>query len=337
MKVRNLLSWVALFLVSLTIAVSCTPSPTSTSQIRMGFNAWPGWYPWQVAQEENIFDDNKVKVDLKWFGDSYLNSINALAAGQIDANTQTLNDTISSIANGADQVIVLVNDNSNGNDKIIVRKEINSIADLRGKKVAAEGGTVDHFLLLLGLQKAGLTQADIQFKSLSTGAATEAFIAGKVDAVGVFAPFTTTALKRPGSKELFSSRDFPGAIPDHLVVSRKLINEQPQAVQALVNSWFETLIFTQENRGKAYSIMAKRAGTTVDEYESYDQGTAIFSVAENLKAFTPSEDTASLVHTAQEVSQFLIESGLIQNTPNLNHLLDDRFVKAYAKSHASSA
>jgi len=64
-----------------------------------------------------------------------------------------LNDTISAVATGSDQVIVLVNDNSTGNDKIIVKDGINSIVDLKGKKVAAEPGTVDHFLLLLGLKK----------------------------------------------------------------------------------------------------------------------------------------------------------------------------------------
>ena len=155
----------------------------------MGFSAWTGWIPWQVAEDEKLFDANNVKVDLKWF-DGYLESISALTAEQLDANTQTLNDTISSVAAGADQVIVLVNDNSTGNDKIIAREGINSVADLKGKKVAAEEGTVDHFLLLLGMEKAGMSQKDIQFVPLETGAAAAAFVGGQVDAVGVFAPFT---------------------------------------------------------------------------------------------------------------------------------------------------
>jgi NitT/TauT family transport system substrate-binding protein len=50
---------------------------------------------------------------------------------------------------------VLVNDNSTGNDQIIARPGINSIADLKGKKVAAEQGTVDHYLLLLALRRPG--------------------------------------------------------------------------------------------------------------------------------------------------------------------------------------
>ncbi|MFM7613842.1 MAG: ABC transporter substrate-binding protein, partial [Synechococcales cyanobacterium] len=203
MKLQSKLSLLGLFVASLFLIVNCS-SPTSqvtpngsplppsngSTPVRLGFSAWPGWFPWQISQDEAIFSQNQVSVDLKWF-DGYLESINTLTAVQLDANSQTLNDTISAVAGGADQVVVLVNDNSTGNDKIIVREGIRSIADLKGKKVAAEEGTVDHFLLLLGLQKAGLGSKDIQFQPLETGKAAAAFVAGQVDAVGVFAPFTT--------------------------------------------------------------------------------------------------------------------------------------------------
>ncbi|MBD2100371.1 ABC transporter substrate-binding protein [Leptolyngbya sp. FACHB-261] len=340
MRVRTLVSFFALALVGLIVTVSCTPSPSATTSnagtsaaasapVRMGFSAWPGWIPWQIAQDEKLFEANNVTVDLKWF-DGYLDSIKALTAGQLDANTQTLNDTISSVAAGSDQVIVLVNDNSTGNDKIIVSEGINQIADLKGKRVAAEEGTVDHFLLLLGMKKEGLTQADIDFQPLETGAAAAAFAAGQLDAVAVFAPFTTQALKRPGSKELFSSKDFPGAVPDHLVVTRQLINERPQDVQGLVNSWFATLDFINSNRDKAYEALAKRANVSVDEYKDYDSGTKIFTIEENLKAFAPGQTPTSLFYSAQQINQFLVESGLAKEAPDISKLFDDQFVKAYA-------
>lgn len=342
MKVRTLLSLLSIFLVSLIVAVSCTPSQqtstsgtnSATSPIQMGYSAWPGWIPWKVSEEEKLFNANNVNVDLKWF-DGYLDSINALTAGQLDANSQTLNDTISSVAAGADEVVVLVNDNSTGNDKIIVREGINNIEDLKGKKVAAEEGTVDHFLLLLGLEKASMSQEDIDFQPLETGAAAAAFVAGQVDAVGVFAPFTSKALERPGSKELFSSKDFSGAIPDHLVVRRELINDRPSDVQALVNTWFDTLDFIRANQEKAYAIMAQRAGVTVEEYKEYDAGTKIFSIEENLKAFSPGSDMTHLPTAAKEISKFLVEAGLAKQTPDLSKIFDDQFVKAYAASRKS--
>ncbi len=341
MKIRKLLSLLIIFVFGLAIAVSCTPSqptsnspsttPAATTPIRMGFSAWPGWLPWQVAQEEKLFEANKVKVYLKWF-DGYLDSINALAAGQLDANTQTLNDTISSIAAGAEQVIVLVNDNSTGNDKIIVRDGINAIADLKGKKIAVEAGTVDHFLLLLGLKKAGLSFKDVQIQPLETGAAAAAFVAEQVDAVGVFAPFTTKALERPGSKELFSSKDFPGAIPDHLVVTKRMIEERPQDVQSLVNTWFATLSFIKKNSDKSLMILSKRAGVTDDEYKKYEAGTKIFTIEDNLKTFAPRNDMTSLPYAAQEISKFLVETGLLKQAPDVSKLFDDRFVKAFAQN-----
>jgi len=340
-KMRSLLSSLVLFIATVTLTVSCTnpasnvqtTTPVSTAPaqaqvVRLGFSAWPGWFPWQVSQDKDIFKANNVTVDLKWF-DGYLESISALTAGQIDANSQTLGDTVSSVAGGADQVIVLTNDNSTGNDKIIVRKGIESIADLKGKKVAAEEGTVDHFLLLLGLQKAGLTQKDIEFVPLETGKAATAFVGGQVDAVAVFAPFTTQALKLEGSKELFSSRDFPGSISDHLVFTRKFVDAHPEQVQAMVNSWFATLDFIKANPEVANEIMAKRAGVTVEEYKEYADGTKIFTIEENLKSFEEGEDRTSLKFAAREMSKFLIDIGLIKVAPDLEKLFDDRFIKAY--------
>jgi NitT/TauT family transport system substrate-binding protein len=312
-----------------------TTTTTSAPPIQIGFSAWPGWIPWQIAQEKGLFEKNAVPAKMVWFT-GYLDSINAVAGGKLDGNTQTLNDTLSSVAAGADLVIVLVNDNSTGNDQIIVRDGIKSIKDLKGKKVAAELGTVDHYLLLLGLAKEGMTQKDIIFQPLETGAAAAAFAAGKLDAVGVFAPFTTTALKLKGSKALFTSKDFPGAIPDHLVVTRKMVTERPEDVQKLVNTWFDTMDFIKANPDESLKIMAKRAGVTPEEYKAYDKGTTLFTIQQNLEAFTPGKTSKNLDFVAGNISEFLVKAGLAKQKPKLDGLLDDQFVKAYAKTKGIS-
>jgi NitT/TauT family transport system substrate-binding protein len=350
LPLRSLLRSVLLFGIGLLLITGCTnpaiyiqttnqdavaATSIAANATRLGFSAWPGWFPWEVAQDQGLFKKEAASVDLKWF-DGYLESISTLTAGQIDANSQTLGDTVSSVAGGADQVIVLVNDNSTGNDKIIAKAEIKTIADLKGKKVAAEEGTVDHFLLLLGLQKAGLSPKDIQFVPLETGKAAAAFVSGQVDACAVFAPFTTQALKRPNSKELFSSRDFPGAISDHLVVNRKFIYEHPEQVQALVDSWFTTLDYLKKNQAKSYGIMAKRAGVSVAEYEQYADGTRLFTLEENLQAFQPGNTMKSLLYAADAMSQFLIDVGLAKTKPNTTLIFDDRFLKNYAQRQITS-
>jgi NitT/TauT family transport system substrate-binding protein len=296
-------------------------------KITLGFSAWPGWFPWQVAADQGLFAKNGVDVEVKYF-ENYTDSLNALSTGNIDANSQTLNDTISSVAGGAKERIVLVNDNSTGNDQIIAREGIASVADLKGKTVAAEEGTVDHYLLLLALQKAGLGPADVKFTPLATDAAAAAFVAGRVDAVGVFAPFTTTALERQGSKAIATSKDFPGAIPDHLVVNPSLIQDRPDDVQALVKTWFDTVAWIRTNRDQAIAIMAKRAGVSPADYATYDAGTTIFTLENNLEAFTPGSTDAHLDYQARKITDFLLQTELIDTKPDLEGLLDDQFVKA---------
>jgi NitT/TauT family transport system substrate-binding protein len=300
------------------------------TKVTLGYSAWPGWFPLAVAEQKGIFEEVGLDVDLKYFAD-YIASIEAMAAGQLDGVTQTLNDTMASVAGGSEQVIVVVNDNSTGNDKIICDGSITSVKDLKGKTIAAEAGVVDHFLLVQGLEEAGLTEADIDFRGVATDAAAASFADGEFDCVGVFAPFWLTALKRPGSKELFSSADFPGTIPDHIVVSRKLVDDDPETVQKLVDAWYLTLEFLDKNPDESTEIMAKAAETTVGEYEQLAEGTTLFTAEQALKAFADGSDTTSLVFTAKRINPFLVRSGFTEKEAPLEGLFDESFTADWIK------
>jgi NitT/TauT family transport system substrate-binding protein len=343
MNRRKLISLLSVFCLSLILTISCsqtTPeasdpatTPTPENAIVIGYSNWAGWWPWAIAEQEGLFTKNNINVQMKWF-DGYLESMEAFAAGQLDGNCQTLNDTISFAADAVNgEVAILVNDNSAGNDKIIVTEDINTVEDLKGKKVAIEEGVVDDFLLSLALESKGMKRDDVEIVPLETGAAAAAFAAGQVDAVGAFPPFWLTALKREGSKELISSKEFPGAIPDLLVVSQKLIDGKPDVAQGLVNTWFDILDFIEKNPEKADEIMAKRADVTVEELQLFKEGTKIFTIEENLEAFSDGEGMKHMPFAAQRMSKFMLDVGFITKAPDLTKILDDRFVKAYAKSN----
>jgi len=306
-------------------------SQNESDPVVIGYSNWAGWWPWAIAEEEGLFEENGANVELMWF-DGYLESMEAFAAGRIDGNSQTLNDTVSFAANAINgEVAVLVNDNSAGNDKIIVTAEINSLADLVGKTIALEEGVVDDFLLTLALEDAGLSRDDVTIANLETGAAAAAFATGQVDGVGAFPPFWLTALRREGSKELLSSAAFPGAIPDLLVVSQTLIDERPDQVQALVNTWFDTLAFMAENPERSDEIMARRANVTVEELQLFKEGTRLFTIEENLEAFTEGDSMTHMPFAAQEMTDFMLDVGFIPDAPDLSTIFDDQFVRAYAE------
>ena len=312
-----------------TVAVAGCDSATAAAptRITLGFSAWPGWLPWQVAQAEGLFAQNGLDVDLKYF-DNYTDSLIALETGALDANSQTLGDTLNSISAGARQTIVLVNDNSTGNDKVIARDGITGIADLKGRRIAVEQGTVDHYLLLLALAQAGLGQGDVTLDPLSREAAAAAFASGREDAVCVSAPFTTKALQRAGSHAISTSAEFPGAIPTHLVVRPALIREHPELVRALVKTWFDTVKWIKDHKDAAITIMARQGGVGVQDYKSYDAGTTIFTRQQNLDAFTAGTTPQHLNYQATLTADFVFGTGMVQHRPATDGLLDDRFVKA---------
>lgn len=344
MKIRTLGSWLCIFLVSLMVGVSCnssqlpsavtSPSTNSTTApIRFGFHNWPGGVPWQIADEQKIFDENKVNVDLIFY--DYLGAVKAMASGKTDVSTLALNDIITSVASDSkfDPVMVLLTDVSTGGDQIIVRKGINKLADLKGKKIATELGSVDHFLLLLGLRKAGINPDNVQLQNREMQAAVGAFIEGKVDAVVTFIPFTDEALKLRDSKVLFSSKDFPGVIPSYLVVERKLIQERPQDVQALVNSWFAILEAIRKNPEQSSQIMIDQLGVTLEQFKKYKEQVKLMDLTANLQAFQEGSDMTSSPYAAQTISQFLFDNKIIDKKPDLSRLFDDQFIKAYKSSH----
>jgi len=309
---------------------------TSGATITIGYSAWPGWFPLAVADEQGLFAKAGVKVKLVYFTD-YTASLDALVAGKVDVNAQTLNDTIFGVAAGAKQKVFLVNDNSTGNDEIICDKSITSVQQLKGKTVAAEAGVVDQFLLLQGLEKAGMTQKDIDFRGVKTDAAAAGFAGGQFDCVGVFAPFTVQALKRPGSHVLFSSKDFPGVIPDHLVATEKAYTEHPKELQAVVNAWYATLDYIKANKASATALMAKKAGLSVADYDSFAAGTTIFTAKQALDAFADRKgDTTSLPEMARRTNPFLVSSGIAKKEADLSTLFAPEFTKAYVDAHPGS-
>lgn len=344
MKRRQLLSLCLAFFCTVFVTVSCGSAGDSSGTaedgatasnseaIVIGYSAWPGWWPWAIAEQEGLFEANGVNVEMKWF-DGYLESMEALAAGQIDGNCQTLNDTISFAADAVNgEVAVLVNDNSAGNDKIIVTEDINSVEDLRGKQVAVEEGVVDDFLLTLALEDKGLSRSDVEIVPLETGEAAAAFAAGQVDAVGAFPPFWSIALEREGSKELITSNDFPGAIPDLLVMSQTIVDERPDDVQAIVNTWFDVLDFMETNPERADEIIAERANVSTEELQALKSGTRMFTLEDNLEAFSDGEEIKHMPAAAEEMAEFMVGVGFIEEAPDLDAILDDRFVRAYAEA-----
>lgn len=311
-----------------------TPDITTASManhsIRFGCSYdWPGWWPWAIAQEKQLFEANSAHVELQWF-DDYYEALDALAQGALDANCQVFNDTLVMVDQAVDgEVVVLVTDYSDGNDKIIVTDQIKTPVHLTGHRIGVEKGKLTEFLLMLALEKAGISRDDIDIRYANTTVGTTAFVAGALDGIVAWQPDWLMALRRPGSHELLSSRDFSGAIPQVIAVTQKMISEQENEVQALIDTWFDTLECMRLHPDESTAIMLRRSTLSDINYQRFMQGVHLLSASENVAAFSPGETLEHLSFTAQKAADFLIDVEEISQLPDLAGLLKDEFVRRY--------
>ena len=221
-------------------ALADEPIPTKpeAGTFKLGLEPWLGYGQWQIAAAEGIFAKNGLeKVELVNFTeDKDINA--ALASGQIDGANIATHTAMAMAAAGLPIKIVMLEDISMSADAIIAGKDINSIADLKGKQVAFEQGTTSDILLNYALQANGMTIADVQIVPMPAADAGSALIAERVPVAVTYEPYLTIARKQdPDVKLLYTAGEDPGLVSDVLVVRDEVLKSKPGQVLALVKSW----------------------------------------------------------------------------------------------------
>lgn len=296
------------------------------ADIKVGYSDWPGWVAWVIAEQQGYFKKYGANVKLVWFP-NYSDSIAALSSGQLDANCQTWSDTMAPLAKGVALKVVLVNDNSAGNDAVMAGAKFKSIKDLKGKTVALEEFSISHFVLVTALVRNGMTQKDVKVVNLSAGDAAAAFLSGRVDAATVWNPWVNKIETSGKGKALFTSKDMPGLVPDLLVAQEKSLAANRAEFLGMVKAWFDVEKFIREHPAEAVKIMAKVVELPPEEYKVFLPGTRFFGEKDNLEALGPASEARSLLATAPVIQKFLEENKLVEGKPDFARAIDASLVK----------
>jgi NitT/TauT family transport system substrate-binding protein len=326
------LSWVAAaafvcLVIAGPTAKADEPIPTKPEPgvFKLGLEPWLGYGQWQIAAAEGIFAKNGLeKVELVNFTeDKDINA--ALASGQIDGANIATHTAMAMAAAGLPIKIIMLEDFSMAADAIIAGKDINSIADLRGKKVAFEQGTTSDILLNYALQANGMTIADVQTVPMPAADAGSALIAGRVPVAVTYEPYLTIARKQdPNVKLLYTAGQDPGLVSDVLVVREDVLKSRPGQVLALVESWDQALQYYKAHTQEGRDIIAKSVGSTLADLETAFDGVRFYSLAENKQALLGDFSTK----TFADVLQAAKKAGILTKDVSASELIDPRFVAA---------
>lgn len=214
---------------------------------------WWGHIPIMVAIDKGYFKDVGIDVEVQPIGSS-ADRIRAVTSGDVAWSNLGRIAAISEMSRGNESFYFFANvDDSPGNEGCWARPGFNSLADLKGKKIAANSSAE---ITLSGLlEEAGMTIADVEFVNLPGGEMAAALANGDVDAACVWEPlFTAVREAAPGGTLLGTDKDTAGykkfgtmASPDIVIISRKVADETPELAGKLAEAMFKGAAYTNAN------------------------------------------------------------------------------------------
>lgn len=304
-------------------------SAQAAAPLKIGYSDWPGWVAWQVAIDKGWFKEAGVPVTFEWF--DYSASMEAFAAGKIDAVTMTNGDALVTGSTGGKSVMLLLTDYSNGNDMLIGKPGVRSIKDLKGKKVAVEVGLVEHLLLLNALKKAGMKESDVTLVNAKTNEMPQMLASGDVAAVGAWQPIAGQAMKAvPGSRAIYTSADEPGLIYDVLAVNPASAKQRRAEWMKVAKVWDRVVTYINDPKTQpdAVKIMSARVGVSPEVYLPLLKGTKLLSLADAKKIYVKGDGFKTLYGSTKVADQFNVANGVYKAGQDISSYLDPSFTNA---------
>ncbi len=197
--------------------------------------------------EKGIFKDNGVDIELVEVEDK----IAALASGATDIADLNTSQAIVAAHSGAEFKMVSSMFRTKGAFHLIADPSIESIADLKGKKIgiAVQGSGLEITVLEI-LEQNGISRDDVTL--IANGAYQQAYaslVSKQVDATIIHEPFVTIGEKEGTAKLLALGWDYlPNFHTGVIVASDKLIAENPEAVRRTLKGYFESFQYAKEHR-----------------------------------------------------------------------------------------
>lgn len=186
---------------------------------------------------------------------------------------------------------------------ILVKNDspIQSVADLKGKRIATSKGGNAHHLALRCLEKAGLKHSDVEWLFLFPADARVAFERGNIDAWGLWDPFLAGVQVDIQPRVLADGKYANVSNHQFYVASRDFAEKSPMALKTLL---IEIDRIDQESKDDPASVAKVLAPTIGMQPEAVER--ALRRMGYGVKA-----PTVEVIASQQSVADLFFSSGLI--------------------------
>ncbi len=196
------------------------------------------------------------KVEWKEFQDGP-SLLEALNTGSIDFGRTGNTPPVFSQASGSDLKYVAAGKSKFEGSGILVQKDstIESVNDLKGKKVAFSKGSSSHYLIVKALEQAGLSLDDIEPAYLTPGNARIAFEQGQVDAWVVWDPYTSSTEVNSDARLLVNGEGLT-TDRDFFVATEKFASNHKEVMDAIIEEVTVSMDWANNHHPELIKLLA---------------------------------------------------------------------------------
>jgi NitT/TauT family transport system substrate-binding protein len=313
-------------------------------------NVWVGWLPIVAANhgfspnEDSVFYKKYgFKVNLKLIDDPVV-ARDAYATGE----SPILWGTLDMMALFASELmkdsrtsprIYQQIDWSNGGDGIVVRSNIGSVRDLRGKTIVYAQNSPSQYFINNLLLNAGIQPNEVKHKYTATAfEAAAAFVADpKIDACVSWAPdIYNIPEKVKNTRILTTTSEANKLIADVWAVRADFAKDHPEIVEGLVAGIFEGMRQLKNDSFKSQSFqwMAEGYGMTVDDVKAMQNDAHTTNFAENKEFFLNANSPANFERSWKNITFVYRELGLIGTPVRFDEVMDFSVIQQLDKKGA---
>jgi NitT/TauT family transport system substrate-binding protein len=312
-------------------AVLAAAGPVKAAEtIRMLAPTWLGFAPVHVANDLGCFKEEGLEVDYK-FEDDRTNVLAAYARGDIEVDMRTVGEHQGRPrdANTAGVIIGTI-DESVGGDGVITDDAVKSVADLKGKTIAAEPNIPSRLLMQMELKKAGMSLSDLQIKDIATADTAAVFADSSISAVATYEPFMSQAVKastRPGARVFFSSKDYPGIIIDVITARREDLAANPKKYASFLKCIYKAIDFSKAEPEKYAELAAPHFGLTPADVKEILATSLAYTPLDQSKVYLGKPGERGKLHDIFDtVMQLNLENGAAENKLDSNQQIDNSII-----------
>ncbi len=245
--------------LGLVLGIAAAAQAQRPLKVRLGLHTAMMGAPDVMAIRQGYYKQEGLEVEWRRFALGK-EGRDAMIAGAIDINATAPTPFLIGLEKGVPYTAVAVNSLFCGTNHIVVRKDadINSVAQLRGKKIGIPRGTITDYVFAARMAPAhGLKPGDYEVANIPDAKdRIPSLIAKAIDAAALTDPQVSIG-EQDGmirSIENFCKYD---PQPFMLTVTNKILKENPDAVVAYLRGWLKGVNLLKEQPEKAAAVYAE--------------------------------------------------------------------------------